>query len=101
MNARRTMLALALLAGTGFLASAPAQAGHDRTTVVYQVGHGARNYCPPPRHRAERRDHYRSHWRHDRGHHYRQHAWERSRYRDYRHSDHGGAHYRFRIEYHN
>ena len=101
MIARRTMLALSLLAGAGILGSAPAQAGHDRTTVVYQLGHQQRDYCPPSRHRAAGHHHYKhygKHWRGDRRH-YRQRGWERSHYRGYRH--HGEPRYRIRIEYRN
>ena len=99
MIARRTLLALSLLVGAGVLVSAPAQAGHDRTTIVYQAGHHQRDYCPPPRHRAGHHHykHHGKHWRGDRRH-YRQRGWERH-YGGYRH--HSEPRYRIRIEYRN
>lgn len=101
MIARRTLLALGLLAGAGVLVSAPAQAGHERSTVIYQVGHSERNYCPPSSHRAagHHYDRHERHWRHDRRYDRRHYGWEHSRYRGQRHYEE--PHYRFRIEYHN
>lgn len=101
MSARRTLLALSLLAGAGVLASAPAQAGHDRAAVVYQVGGYHRDYYPPARHRAGGYHHYPSHWRADRRHH-GGHRWAYRGYREhgrYRHYERGEPHYRIRIEY--
>ena len=44
MTARRTLLALSLLAGIGLSSSAPARADHERATVIYHVGGHDRDY---------------------------------------------------------
>lgn len=92
MIARRTLLALGVLLGLGAFVSAPAQAGHERTTVVYKAGYNHHDYHRPKRHRAVGDHHARPHWRAERRHH-RQHHWKRSHYRGDHHYR-GDRHYR-------
>lgn len=104
MIARRALLALSLLAGAGVLVSAPAQAGHERTTVVYETGHSRHsNYCPPPRYRSSHHGHYRGHQGHRyRGHHgYDRHAWKSNHHHGKRHYGHNDSGYRVYLEYRN
>ncbi len=102
MTARRTLLALSLLAGVGLLAATPARADHERATVIYRIGGYDRDYCPPERHREwghERGRRYERH--HGRYHHHRRERARYSTYRDYRHHDRDESRYRIHLEFGN
>lgn len=108
MFVRSTLLALSLVAGTGMLVAAPAEAGHDRATIVYRSGdHHDRDY----RHHSRYRDrghhrHYGKHWRSERRHfghkrHYGHHKWKhKRRYHGHGHRRHDSG-YRIWFEYRN
>lgn len=97
MTARRTLLALSLLAGIGLLSSAPARADHERVTVIYRTGGHERDYRAHSWHHLSDRHYYRGHgYRHYERHGHR--WWERRRHRGHRgHRD--LPHYRIHIEY--
>lgn len=102
MLIRSTLLALSLVAGAGMLVAAPAEAGHDRATVVYRSGdHHGRDYRSHSRYRDHgHHGHYRKHWRAERRH-YGHHDWKRKRHH-YGHRRHGhDSGYRIWFEYRN